>query len=85
MVISANPQYRNVTYRSDLQCGECVVGNYTFCINGPENFTGPVVPKTFCCQNLTSCNQTRNSSWTCSNKYNSNNLVDKLRVCPFNS
>lgn len=73
----------NITYRANLTCGECVVGSYVFCVNGPENFTGPVAPRTVCCNNATNCPQARNSSWTCSNKYNT--VTEQLRVCPYDA
>lgn len=34
-----SPQRSN--YNSSLQCGECVLGGYVFCVRGPEQFTGP--------------------------------------------
>ena len=90
-VIAPNPMATqpaaatNITYNSSLLCGECIVGNYVFCINGPENFTGAVPPQTVCCQNASSCPQAKNASWTCSNKYDNSSQVYKFRVCPYNA
>jgi len=44
MVISTQPSTSNITYNGSLLCGECIVGNYVFCINGPANYTGSAVP-----------------------------------------
>ena len=92
LVISPNPTATTpkVTYSSALNCGECILGGYTFCINGPENFTGSVLPQRTCCQNFTSCPQARNASWTCSSKYNDTastkyTIFDRLRVCPYDA
>lgn len=92
LVISSNPTVISapkVTYSSSLNCGECILGGYTFCINAPENFTGTVTPRALCCQNFTQCaTQARNASWTCSSKYNDTastkfTIFDRLRVCPY--
>jgi len=89
-VIAKNPltaaaSLGNVTYAANLSCGECVMGNYVYCVNGPENFTGPVPLKAVCCSNATNCPQAKNSSWTCSNKYADKTKTEQLRVCPYDA
>jgi hypothetical protein len=69
-------------YRTDLKCGECILGNYTFCVRGTEGMiVGSTPPETYCCANAANCTMAKNSSWACSSSYN--NSVDKYRVCPY--
>jgi hypothetical protein len=79
------PKPLAVPFNASLQCGECILGGYLSCVNGPESYSGSVPIKTVCCQNSTVCPQLKNSSWSCSKKYENKTLVDKLRVCPFDS
>ena len=72
-------------YNSSLQCGECVLGGYVFCVKGPEQYAGSAPIPTFCCQNKTSCAQVTDKSWSCSSKYENKTLAEKLSVCPFDS
>jgi len=76
---------RSSNYNSSLQCGECVLGGYVFCVKGPEQYTGSAPISTFCCQNKTACSQAADKAWTCSSKYENNTLAEKLRVCPFDA
>jgi hypothetical protein len=36
-------------YNSSLQCGECILGGYVFCVRGPEQYTGSAPIPTTCC------------------------------------
>ena len=81
----------NVTFTSSLNCGECILGGYTYCVNAKENYTGSVAPQATCCQTFSACSkQAANTSWTCSSKYNDTakikyTIFDKLKVCPYNA
>jgi len=81
------PKRASVAYNSSLQCGECVVGGYISCVNGPANYTGTARLRTVCCKNAAVCPQAKNASWTCSNSplYNQSSIIHKLQVCPFNA
>lgn len=85
-LITTKPPSASVAYNSSLQCGECIVGGYISCVNGPANYTGTTPLRTVCCQNAAACPQIKNSSWTCSNSplYNQS-TIHKLQVCPFNA
>lgn len=85
-LITTKPPSASVAYNSSLQCGECIVGGYISCVNGPANYTGTTPLRTVCCQNAAVCPQIKNSSWTCSNSplYNQS-TIHKLQVCPFNA
>lgn len=74
-LINSNP------YRSDLKCGECILGNYTFCVKGTLEMVVDTAPQSFCCQTATNCQYTKDPSWVCSSNFN--NSVDKFKVCPF--
>ena len=74
----------NIAYNVNLTCGECVVGGYVYCVNGPEGFTGSIAPRGTCCRDSRNCTQITTPGWICSSKYDNMTLIDKLRVCPFN-
>lgn len=87
LVISPAPNKPpTITYNQSLSCGECILGNYIYCVNGPENYTGAVAPKAICCKDLGSCKEAKLATYTCSSKYNANQytIFDRLKVCPFN-
>ena len=71
-----------MTFTANLNCGECVVGGYVYCVNGVEGYAGSAPQKGACCQNTKSCPQINTKGWICSSKYDNMTLVDKLRVCP---
>lgn len=88
MVISPAPKATpTINYNQTLSCGECILGNYIFCVAGPENYTGAVAPKTTCCKDYASCKEAKNTTYTCSSKYNGTQytIFDKLKVCPYNA
>ena len=39
----------NIVYNNTLLCGDCILGNFTFCINGPPGFTGMGTLNSVCC------------------------------------
>lgn len=49
------PKPLSVPFNASLQCGECILGGYVSCVNGPESYTGVAPIKTVCCQNSTVC------------------------------
>ncbi len=53
LVIAPRPLV--VPFNASLQCGECILGGYISCVNGPESYTGAAPIKTVCCQNSTVC------------------------------
>lgn len=84
-MISPAPLTTTIAYNANLLCGECILGGYVFCINGPEGYSGSAKIQTTCCQNKASCSQVTNKQWACSTKYDNMTVVDKLRVCPYDA
>jgi len=33
-LVSSDPFNQNITFSSDLSCGQCIIGNYNFCFKG---------------------------------------------------
>jgi hypothetical protein len=46
-----------VDFSPALQCGECVLGGYIFCVNGVEGYSGKNPQRGICCQNDKGCPQ----------------------------
>lgn len=80
-----SPARNGTAFSSSLQCGECVLGGYVFCVKGPEQYSGAAPIQSICCQNKTSCPQVLDRTWNCSSKYENRTLTEQLRVCPFDT
>lgn len=76
------PSLAATPYRTDMKCGECILGNYTFCIKGKEGLlVDTAIPQTYCCNNTKNCSYTTDAAWNCTTKYK--DYFDKFKVCPF--
>ena len=81
--IEISPLNYTFDYNSTLQCGECILGGYIFCVNGPEQYAGSKTIRTSCCRDKNSCPITQDKAWVCSSKYENDTLTEKFKVCPF--
>ena len=71
-------------YSSSLQCGECILSGFIYCVRGPEQYSGDTPLQATCCRDKASCPQVNDrGSWNCSSKYENSFIYDKMSVCPF--
>ena len=63
----------NVTYATNLTCGQCIVGGYVYCVSGAEAQQVTTLPSSpngqYCCRNSSNCTYVNNTAWSCSNAY----------------
>ena len=70
------------TYKPSMQCGECILGNYTFCIKGEESqIINTQLPTSYCCNSTSNCTYMKDPAWNCTSKYK--DYYDRFKVCPF--
>jgi hypothetical protein len=73
------PSYISSTYSASLNCGQCILSNYTYCVAASENNQITKAASDTCCSSST-CSQATSTSYNCSSSFT--DTVYAKFVCP---